>query len=223
VLETALLKFLVDGKDVDRWTTKWNNQLVVVPYVEDRDKFNLLEPEAFKRTYPKTYEYFTNEKVLTKMADASPDRKKILEDLKQALGATDYTELSALLKDAKKIGALKGDLWWYRYVYRKNIESIGKPKVIVATTSVENRFSGDPEGALVPHNVRVNSLLIPKKHLHYVLGLLNSRPAAYYLNHVSNLKKGKRLNTSDSHWPVSRSGFPKTPLEGRTLPMSPRK
>ena len=213
VLETGLLRFLVDGKDIERWTTGWNNQLVIVPYAQKEGAIRLIKPQDLKKLYPRTYDYLRNSSVLSAMAAASPDRKRIIEDLKDQLGARNYDELSNMLGDADKITTFDDDLWWYRYVYRKNLESVGEPKVIVATTSVENRFSGDPEGALVPHNVRVYSLIIPQKHLHYVLGLLNSKPVAFYLNHVSNLKKGKTfeyIRQSLSRLPIR---LPRSPSE----------
>ena len=191
VLETGLLRFLVDGKDIERWVTSWNNQLVIVPYIQKDGLIQLIKPDDFQRSYPKTYDYMRNPAVLNAMAKASPDRKKILDGLKDVTGAKDYDELSAKLKEAGRVSKLKEDFWWYKYVYRKNLESISKPKVIVATTSIENRFSGDPEGYLVPHNVRVYSLIVSQTHLRFVLGMLNSKPVAFYLNHMSNLKKGK--------------------------------
>jgi hypothetical protein len=190
-LETALLRLLIDGKDIDRWHTNWNGELVVFPYHTKNGLIDLISPTEMKKKYSQMYDYFTQPEILGILEKASKGRKKLHNDLKKRLGAKTTMDLSKDLKDAEKVEKLPKELWWYRYIYRKNLESIDKSKILVSTTSVESRFAGDINGNLAPHNVRVYSIMVPSKDLCYIMALLNSKLITFYLRHIAVVKKGK--------------------------------
>jgi hypothetical protein len=61
-LETALLKPLLSGKDIDRFGYPAPKQLLLFPYKLGGDKAELISPEEFTSSYPKCWEYLLQNK-----------------------------------------------------------------------------------------------------------------------------------------------------------------
>ena len=190
-LETKLLRLLIDGKNIEKWITNWKGELVLFPYEIVDNSYKLISPLILKTKFPNTYEYFSKIEVLKYLEKSSADRKKLIKLLMEKLEVKNLDELNKSLGEVDKINKLPQDLWWYRYIYRKNLESINKSKILVATTSIESRFTGDLSGILAPHNVRVYSIILPHKSIPFIISLLNSEVIAFYLRHIALIKKGK--------------------------------
>ena len=190
-LETKMLRFLIDGKHITRWFSDWEQELVIFPYFQKNGDFDVITPTKLHQNYPGVYHYLRDAEVLQALDEASADRHKLHEELKNKFNVETMDELAEKLADPKEIELLGEQLYWYRYIYRKNIESVDSPKIMVCTTATQNRFSGDLQGVLAPHNVRVYSMLVRKKDVPFCLSVFNSKLFGFYLNHVAVIKKGK--------------------------------
>ena len=190
-LETKALRFLIDGKHVTRWLSDWEQELVIFPYEKKNGDFDLIPPTELHKEFPGVYDYLRDPEILEALDEASADRHKLHDELKTKFHVETFDELSQKLEDPNKVEALGEEFYWYKYIYRKNVESVDSPKIMVCTTATENRFSGDLGGVLAPHNVRVYSMLVKKNEVPFCLAILNSRLFAFYLNHVALIKKGK--------------------------------
>jgi hypothetical protein len=191
MLETKALRFLIDGKHVTRWLSDWEQELAIFPYEKQNGDFDLIPPTKLNKDFPGVYAYLCDREVLKALDEASADRHKLHDALKTKFHVKTLDELSEELQDPKQVEALGEEFYWYKYIYRKNVESVDSPKIMVCTTGTDNRFSGDLEGVLAPHNVRVYSMLVKKNEVPFCLALLNSKLFAFYLNHVAVMKKGK--------------------------------
>ena len=190
-LETALLKLLLDGKDVRRWSSLWMGWALIVPYERHGESFELISPKELRSRFPDTYRYFSSYEVLDALQRDSTERKSIIEELMKRLAAPDLRALSRELSTGEMNESIPSELWWYKFMRRQNVEIVDRPKIMVCTTGTQNRASLDTDGIFAPHNVRVYSIVAAKSRLPFVLAILNSSLAGFFLNHVSTIKKGK--------------------------------
>lgn len=90
---------------------------------------------------------------------------------------------------ARENGKGDDDEKWWGWIYLKNIEKQGLPKLMVAQTVPEIRVSPDARGAYCLDNVRVNGIL-PKNQegFYYLLGILNSHLTNWLFKRIAKPK-----------------------------------
>ena len=57
-IERRILKKLLKGKDIKKWSVEWNGYYVVYPYLVKNGKASLIPLSEIEKDYPLTYEYF---------------------------------------------------------------------------------------------------------------------------------------------------------------------
>ena len=216
-VETALLKLLLDGKDVMRWSSPWNGWALIVPYERHGESFELIAPRELRSKFPDAYRYFSSYEVLDSMQQDSTERKNIIEELMRRLAVSDLHALSKELDTGKRIESVPSELWWYRFMRRQNVEIVDRPKIMVCTTGTQNRASLDADGIFAPHNVRVYSIVAAKSRLPSALAILNSNLAGFFLNHVSTVKKGKTFEYIKQCLSIFPIKLPASPREERLV------
>lgn len=220
-VETGLLKVDITGEDADRWLPNWNNRLVFIPYIQGDERARLIKPTELASDYPKTWEYFTDTEILETLSEESSERESVHVELAKEFGiiderglerhdlaTSDYRELSEKLEqNPDSIENLDKDLWWYRFMYRKNIESLPKSKVLTGDLVQYNKLSFDDDGIMAPHNVSVYAILLPEEDKRAIAGILNSALIEFYHKQHSRIHVGKAYRYIEDHtsqWPVIR-------------------
>lgn len=222
-VETDLLKVDITGEDADRWIPDWENRLVFIPYTQGSDRAELIRPRDLASNHEKTWEYFTDPTVLKTLSDESRERKEIhsrlaaefdiIEEQNSSsqyrqydLSDSQYRDLSESLRNnVDRVDRLDDDLWWYRFMYRKNIESLPKPKVLTGNQAQYNKLCFDEAGIMAPHNVRVYAIMLDDDNRYAVAGVLNAAVTEFYHKQHARIHKGKAYsNIKDytSKWPV---------------------
>jgi len=216
-LETDLIKADITGEDVDRWLPHWNDRLVIVPYVQGDDRARLVRPTELRDEYELTWQYFTDPAILELLGEESKERSRLHATIAADLGVIDtpdaktldsnqYDELSDALRDnAEYLDTQNNDMWWYRYMYRKNIETLPDPKALVGNQAQRNRICFDPVGDMAPHNARVYGIALPDDKRHAVTGILNSNLIEFYHKQHARINQGKAYSFIEdytSKWPV---------------------
>ncbi|MHA1581984.1 MAG: Eco57I restriction-modification methylase domain-containing protein [Candidatus Baldrarchaeia archaeon] len=64
LLEKDLLKPLLKGKDITKWTVRTTDEVILFPYVIKNGKAKLIDPQTFKRKYPRTWRYLLDNRKL---------------------------------------------------------------------------------------------------------------------------------------------------------------
>jgi hypothetical protein len=224
-IETDILNIDITGSDAARWLPEWSGRLVFVPYVQGDDRAKLITPTTLARKHPKTWEYFTESSVLKTLSEESKERRELHARLaaefniideqgtKTAyrqvdLSASQYRELSSSLRsDPEAVLQMDTDLWWYRYMYRKNIEMLPEPKVLTGDLVQYNRLSFDDAGIMAPHNVNVYAIILPREDRHAVAAVLNSSLVEFFHKQHSRVHRGKAYRYIEDHtsqWPLVR-------------------
>lgn len=235
-VETDLLKVDITGEDAARWLPDWSNRLVFIPYVQGEERARLIRPKELASEYPKTWDYFTSPEVIRTLSEESRERNGLharlaaefdLIDSKSSkskyrqvtLSDSQYSELSQKLREnVDYLDRQDKELWWYSFVYRKNIESLPKPKVLTGNQAQYNKLSFDDEGIMAPHNARVYAILIEDEKKTAVAGVLNSAVTEFYHKQHARIHQGKAYSYIEdytSKWPVVvPEGEEKGQLEG---------
>lgn len=215
-VETGLLKVDITGSDAERWLPNWNNRLVFIPYVQGDQRAELIRPTELYENYPQTWEYFSSEEVLRQLAEESGEREDLHAQLANELSIRDtdtgslsrseYQELSEILSsNPESVEELDTALWWYRFMYRKNIESLPKPKLLTGNQTQGNKLSFDDAGIMAPHNSRVFAILAKEPIKHALAAVLNSEVIDFYHKQHSRIHGGKAYSYIEdytSKWPV---------------------
>jgi hypothetical protein len=68
-LEAALLRKIVSGAEVNRYTMRETRARVIYPYIANDDNAILIPPDELERTYPLTFEYFLRTRELLDARD----------------------------------------------------------------------------------------------------------------------------------------------------------
>jgi hypothetical protein len=234
-VETDLLKIDITGEDAARWLPEWSNRLVFVPYIQGDERARLVPPNQLANEHPQTWEYFTDTSVLKTLSNESIERNElharlaaefdIIDERNTARGYrqvdlsdSDYRDLSdALRSQPDEVYQLNEELWWYRYMYRKNIEILPEPKVLTGDLVQYNKLSFDDDGIMAPHNVSVYAIILPRDDRHSVAAVLNSTLTEYFHKQHSRIHQGKAYRYIEDHtsqWPLIRpSGEERDQLE----------
>lgn len=227
-VETGLLKVDITSGDVSRWLPDWKNRLVFVPYLQGDDRAELIRPTQLAEDYPRSWDYFTAPEVLEALEGDSAERKELhnklaflleiidegaildedgIQDYRQVdLSTSQYEELSEKLRaNVDWLNRQDKDLWWYRYMYRKNIESLPRPKLLTGNQKQRNSLCFDDEGIMAPHNARVYSFIVDEDQRFAIAGVLNSGLTEFFHKHHARIHQGKAysyIKDYTSKWPV---------------------
>lgn len=222
-VETDLLKVDITGEDVARWIPDWNNRLVFIPYIQGDNRAELIRPQELAADYERTWEYFTDPEVLKTLSDESRERKEVhnrlaahLDIIEEQDSSSEYRQVN--LSDSQFSGLSEKlrnkpdwveqqekDLWWYRFMYRKNIETLPNPKVLTGDLVQFNKLCFDEEGIMAPHNVSVYAIMLDSDNEHALAGVLNSATVEFYHKQHSRIHAGKAYRYIEDHtskWPV---------------------
>jgi len=108
----------------------------------------------------------------------------------------DYPELFNYFLENKRVlenrekGKMTGEKW-YSYVYPKNIELMGKPKILVPDIANSSSFVLDEQGIYTftsGYGIILKSNICESNK--YILGLLNSKLLDFYLKKISTPIRG---------------------------------
>jgi len=227
-VETDLLKIDISSQDVERWLPSWDNRLVFVPYEQGDDRAELIRPRKMKDDYERTWNYFSDAKVLETLSRDSVEREEIHNQLAFELEVIDegavtdddgerdyrqpdltsqqYEELSeAIRENVDTLNRMDDDYWWYRYMYRKNIESLPLPKLLTGNQKQENSLCFDDLGIMAPHNARVYSFAVDADRRHAIAGILNSAVTEFFHKQHSRIHRGRAysyIKDFISKWPI---------------------
>ena len=215
-VETELLKVDITGEDADRWLPDWDSRLVFVPYVQGDDRAELIRPTTLASEHTRTWEYFTDPEILSQLSEESIERKEIHARLaahrgiiddqdtqrgfrRYDLSSEEHRELSKQLRNNPQwLERQDSDLWWYRYIYRKNIESLPLPKMLTGNQAQCNKLSFDNDGQMAPHNARVYSIMLDEENREAVAAVLNSAVAEFWHQHHARIHAGKAYVTAST-------------------------
>ncbi|WP_270373655.1 Eco57I restriction-modification methylase domain-containing protein [Marinicauda sp. Alg238-R41] len=90
---------------------------------------------------------------------------------------------------ARGNGEVDNDEKWWGWIYLKNIDKQGLPKLMVAQTVPEMRVSPDEGGDYCLDNVRVNGILpAHQQDFYYLLGILNSHLVNWVFRRIAKPK-----------------------------------
>jgi len=223
-VETALLKVDIMGSDAARWLPEWSGRLVFVPYIQGNDGAELITPTKLSRDHPRTWRYFTEPSVLKTLSDESTERQELHGRLAAEVGiidekgtkaayrqieltASQYRELSSSLRsDPESVLQMDNDLWWYRYMYPKNIRMLPESKMLTGNQRQHNELSFDDAGIMAPHNARVYAILASEDIKRALAGVLNSHAVEFYHKQHARIHQGKAysyIKDYTSKWPVA--------------------
>lgn len=223
LVETDLLKIDINGENADRWLPDWDGRLVFVPYIQGDKRAELISPTKFESNYPKTWAYFTEPAALEQLAKESKERKELHNRLAAYFGiipnqgsksafrqynlsSSERAELSeALRENPNELTTLDKEMWWYRYMYRKNIETLPQTKVMSGDLSQYNKLCFDEDGSMAPHNVSVYAIMIGKENRYAIAAVLNSAVTEFYHKlhaRINQAKHYRYIEDYTSKWPV---------------------
>ena len=163
IIEKAILKKLLKGKDIRKWSVYWNRYYVVYPYLVRNSSSSLITLSEIKNNYPLTYEYFKHYELQLK---------------------------------AREDNKLKNDENWHQFIYRKNLEKFGQPKLITQVLASSNTFAIDSDGKYYfvgGGNAGGYGIVLKEEYgeyYNYVLALLNSKILEFYLKNISTPFRG---------------------------------
>jgi hypothetical protein len=153
-IEKGLIKPLLKGDDVHRYSNIQTNKFVIFPYKfidEGKNESVVLYTEnELKDLFPKGYSYL-----------------KECEDI---------------LKDREN-GRLKGDEYWFRYIYPKNQVHFKKEKLIAPDISMGGNFSIDEKGLFYSTTTLYGYVKKreTKESYKFLMAVLNSKVLWWYL------------------------------------------
>jgi len=220
-VETDMLKVDIGGRNVKRWLPDWNDRLVFIPYIPEKNRARLLAPNELKKEYPNTYEYFCDKEVLKVMCEESTERKKLISSLAAKFNLIgkeeDYSQIELSDKQYKKLSEklyknndmitnFDDDYWWYRFMRRQNIESLPLPKVLSVHPTQYNKLCFDEKGIMANHNASVFSVMLPEDDKYEIAAILNSSVVEFYHKHFARQHKGgaySYIENDISKWPIA--------------------
>lgn len=162
VLETALLKPLLSHVTVSSYDRPTPGHQLIFPYQLNGTRAELMDKEVLAKHYPRVWAY--------------------------------------LRHNSETLRKREGGKWnhdqWYAFGRTQNLSEMEKPKLIVQVISQEARYAYDDNGTYFTgggngpyYGVRWSVPDSPYS-LHYLQGLLNSKPLDFYLHRISSPFRG---------------------------------
>ncbi len=164
-LEKELLVPILKGRDVRRYNLSKNNKLIF-PYKISQGEYKIIEEEEIKK-FPKIYSALEKNK----------------------------NKLANRLWFGKNAAQLSGK--WYGLMYLDKYNSFNQPHILTPSLSNKSNFTMGEGDLFVTGTAGVTSIILEPKwqgDILYVLGILNSKLASYYIL---------------SHSPVFQGGYHK--------------
>jgi type I restriction-modification system DNA methylase subunit len=162
-VERELLRPILLGRDIQRWGVDWRGRYLVFPYRVVGGSASPIRSSELSSRFPMAAKYFEHHKPKLKARD----------------GAT------ALGED------------WHLFAYEKNLEKFERPKLLTATLADRSKFTSDGDGKFYfvgsgggsgGYGVQLKD--DSEESRFYLLGVLNSRPAEFYLHLISTRFRG---------------------------------
>jgi hypothetical protein len=157
-LEPGLLHPLLKGSiHIRRWLPDPTTLAVLFPYEATSETWRLIEAERLARKWPKTWEYLT--RCRTRLA-------------------------------RRERGSFEGG-GWYGYVYPKNLARMNRPKILTPSLARRPEFCLDETGEFFfvgsggGGGGGYGITLPPETPFQYVLGVLNSKLAAWFVRQIT--------------------------------------
>jgi hypothetical protein len=160
-MENRILKKILKGENVRRWTTSWDGLCVIYPFERRKKAVKIIPKREMRQKYPLVLEYLLKHKTL-------------LESRKWY---------------GKKARELWGE--WYALMYTPNPEFFEQPKILTPAISKENNFAYDESGFYFPVGGGTVYGIILQKNLRtldnylYLLGTLNSKVLEFFFKHIT--------------------------------------
>lgn len=162
-LESVMVKPLLKGKEIRRWGIDWKHLGIVYPYDLASPGAKLITLDQLRGRWPLTYGYLVH--------------------------------YEAILKGREE-GRFRSTHEWHQFGRRQNIEKFAGPKIMTQVLSAGNSFSLDSHGTFYfvgggnagGYGIQLKDSA--EDNLHYVLGILNSRPVEFYHHLISTPFRG---------------------------------
>ncbi|MGB2841492.1 MAG: TaqI-like C-terminal specificity domain-containing protein, partial [Halobacteriota archaeon] len=160
-IERRILRPLLKGQDIRRYGIRWRGLWIIYPYLLEGDIATLYSVEELQNQFPETWQYFL----------------RYENELK-----------------GRESGKWKTAKDWYAYGRRQNIEMFERKKIMTQVLASKNSFSLDEEEKYYfvgGGNAGGYGITLKEGHnYHYILGLLNSSVAEFYLKKISTIFRG---------------------------------
>ncbi|MCK4732494.1 MAG: hypothetical protein KAT65_08550, partial [Methanophagales archaeon] len=160
-IEKGILRPLLKGQDIRRYGVRWRGLWIIHPYLLEGDTATLYSVEELQNQFPKTWQYFMHYE----------------NELK-----------------GRESGKWKTARDWYAYGRRQNIEMFERKKITTQVLASKNSFSLDEEEKYYfvgGGNAGGYGITLKEGYgYHYILGLLNSSVAEFYLKKISTIFRG---------------------------------
>lgn len=163
-IEKGLVKPLLRGEQIHKYTKPQTNNYVIFPYHVNNDNqvsrvAKVMSPDFIKDNYPLGWKYLLS--------------------------------CEKTIKERER-GRLSKEKDWYRYIYPKNISYFEQPKIITPEISFGTNMTLDNDGKYY-HNTKCYSLIknpnISSDYRFY-LGILNSKLMWFFLNNTGYILRG---------------------------------
>jgi len=161
IIEKKILKLLLKGKDITKWSLKWSGHWLIFPY-KDEDKTNLMNEDELKKDYPHAWDYLLRYKEAIESRESGKMR-----------GRSDWYGY-IYPKNHEKFEQTKMIMQLLSTKNRFALDEEGIYYFIAV--------GGDCVTLKDKYNEKDEYL--------YVLGLLNSSVLEYYIKHISPVHEG---------------------------------
>jgi len=185
IVERALLKPILKGKNIRRWNILWRDLYVIFPHKEEEGQFVSIKQSILKDKYPNAYEYF----------------------------ATHRSDLENRSQWGKSPVEWHGV--WYAIMTPGKPNYYKDVKILTPALTNTNNFSlSISEQCFVGGTAGVLAIIPKDKELDfYILGLLNSKMLEFYLKQRTPIKSGAYFQFSKDVLKSLPTKLPRTGIE----------
>lgn len=188
-LEKKILKPLLKGKDIRRWSINWHNIFLIFPYYIKSGKVILYPKEKLEMEFPFTWKYFKKHE--TKLKDREKGRMKDRADWYGYIyrkNLDKFERIKLLVRVLANQNTLALDTEGFYFVGAGGSNAYG----VILKKKYDNIF-----------------------WYKYFLGLLNSKILEFYLKHISPIYSGKYYIYGQQYLERLPIKLPKTKEEKR--------
>ena len=185
IVERALLKPILKGKNIRRWNILWRDLYVIFPHKEEEGQFVSIKESILKDKYPNTYKYF----------------------------ATHRSDLENRSQWGKSPVEWHGV--WYAIMTTGKPDYYKDVRILTPALTNTNNFSlSTSEQCFVGGTAGVLAIIPKDKELaFYILGLLNSKMQEFYLKQRTPIKSGAYFQFSKNALKSLPTRLPRTGIE----------
>jgi hypothetical protein len=161
-LEEDLIRPVFRGRDVRRYRLTSNPKVVVFPYLDNGNQYEIYDEKTLRSRYPNNHSYLLEHR----------------------------DSLSKRIWFGKNATQLSGH--WYGMMYLDSRGAFAKPHLLTPSLSDRSNFTLGNGTIFVTGTAGVTSVIPADQDLHilYILGLLNSSLLSFYATHHSPVFQG---------------------------------